>query len=369
MSLIRKLHNKEVTATVKEDGSAVTVGYDVKGEPYVSREGKVGVATERFYDAESISLEHPGVNAALYIAAKLWIHAKPAWTHGGRAGDSWNCEVVSSGLNVIEYDHTNLIFLHHLPNTEVFGDEGTPLTKMAFSKSMGNEIMVPTWFMNAYDQLDVHYVKRWASVRFVRKAELPDVSHIIKLLDHTICGFDHKHQYTAAEILQMKATSVPIADRASFLLLRDAMATKLKMALKYLESDPELKREGIVIKDGENLIKVVNHLFVEANQYQHAVRNCIKKRTFSNDFAKYFPTCPEPLINDVAKAWALDERTHVETHMLRVMLYTMRDHYVRAQHQKKLSDPTGLFDNRYPSHVHQSTLVAFKVAIESLNGF
>ncbi|MNC31925.1 hypothetical protein D3C75_802620 [compost metagenome] len=147
------------------------------------------------------------------------------------------------------------------------------------------------------------------------------------------------------------------------------MSASLISLVKNLETDPELKREGIVIKDGENLIKVVNPLFVAANQYQHAVRNCIKKRTFSNDFPKYFPTCPQPLISDVNKMWALPERTGVENHMLRVMLYTMQDHYVRAQHQKTLSDPTGLFDNRYPSHAHQATLVAFKVAIDSLNGW
>lgn len=368
MSLIRKIHNKEVTATVKEDGSAVTVGFDYRGEPYVSREGKVGVAAERFYDVADISLEHPGVNAALYIAAKMWIHASPKWTHGGQPGDSWNCEVVSAGLNVIDYKHTSLILLHPLTN-EVTKEISTPLSKMAFSKSMGIEIMVPTWFMNAYDKLDVHYVKRHASVRFVWDAELPDVSHIIKFLDGTIGSFDGKQQYTAAEILERKASTVPMDDRFAFTTLRDHFEQRIKSMAKELEHDPELKREGIVIKDGENLVKVVNPLFVQANQYQHAVRNCIKKRTFSNDFAKYFPTCPEPLINDVAKAWTFGELSVVEKHMLRVMLYTMQDHYTRAQHQKKLCDPTGLFDNRYPSHAHQATLVAFHAAIESLNGF
>ena len=373
MALIRKIHNKQVTATVKEDGSAITVGFDYRGEPYVSREGKVGVAAERFYDVADISLVHPGVNATLYIAAKMWIHSEKKWTIGGKPGDAWNCEVVSSGLNVIEYKHTSLILLHPLENS-VTGETSTPIEKMAFAKSMGEEIMVPTWFLNAYDQLDVQFVKRHASVRFVWNAELPDVSHIVKFLDSTIGSFDGKQQYTAAEILERNASTVPLNDRPAFITLRDHFEQRIKMMAKELEHDPELKREGIVIKDGENLVKVVNPLFVEANQYQHAVRNCIKKRTFSNDFAKYFPTCPEPLINDVAKAWkmAADEdhmTTHVENHMLRTMLYTMQGHYVRAQHLKKLCDPTGLFDNRYPSHVHQATLIAFKVAIESLNGF
>lgn len=371
MSLIRKLHNKEVTATVKEDGSAVTVGIDRDSALYVSREGKQGSTSERYYNCEDISLTQPGANAALYIAAKLWIESPRPWVIGGKPGDAWNCEVVSSGLNVIEYKHTSLIFLHPIEN-EVTKEISTPLTKMGFSKSMGIEIMVPTWFINNYDDLDVHFVKRHASVRFVWNAELPDVSHLIKLLDHTRCGFDRKREYSAAEILQRNASTVPIEDREAFTLLRDALATKLKMGLKYLESDPKLEREGIVIKDGENLVKVVNHLFVEANQYQHAVRNCIKNRTFSNDFAKYFPTCPQPLIDDIAKMWgvqAYGELSVVEKHMLRVMLYTMQDHYIRAQHQKKLSDPTGLYDNRYPSHAHQATLIAFHTAIESLNGF
>ncbi|MNE82447.1 hypothetical protein D3C80_1791700 [compost metagenome] len=131
-----------------------------------------------------------------------------------------------------------------------------------------------------------------------------------------------------------------------------------------------MKREGIVIKDGENLIKVVNPLFVVANQYQHAVRNCIKKRTFSTDFAKYFPTCPQPLIDHLHEAWSeVEDSDVVRRHMMRVMLYTMQDHYIRAQHCGKLNDPTGLFGNRYPSHAHQATLLSFKVAIESLNGF
>lgn len=358
-----------MTATVKEDGSAVTVGYNVKGEPYVSREGKVGVISERFYDAESICLEHPGINAALYIAAKLWIHAKPAWTHGGRPGDSWNCEVVSSGLNVIDYKHTALIFLHHLPNTEVFGDEGTPLTKMAFSKSMGNEIAVPTWSMNSYDQLELHYVERWAFVRFVQSAELPDVSSIIEFLDGTASRFG-----TNEAVLTIKLNQVPLDDREFVKGHRDIAIRRLQNYTRVLEHDPELKREGIVIKDGESLIKIVNHLFVLANQYQHAVRNCIKKRTFSNDFTCYFPTCPDTLIDHVNEGWKqlADEQhisTSVERHMLRVMLYTMRSCFERAQHMKRLNDPTGLFDNHYPAHAHQATLVAFKVAIESLNGF
>lgn len=363
MALIRKIHNKEVTATVKEDGSAVTVGLDYRGEPYVSREGKVGVAAERFYDVQDISLEHPGVNAALYIAAKMWIHASPKWIIGHKPGDAWNCEVVSSGLNVIDYKHTSLILLHPIEN-EVTKELSTPLNKMGHAKSMGVEIMVPTWFMNAYDQLDTGFVKRHASARFGWSAELPDVSKIIAFFKCEVGEFG-----TVESILSRTLKDVDSNKRIPFKAIRDSMAAAMINLVKNLESDPEMKREGVVIKDGERLLKVVNPLFVVANQYQHAVRNCIKKRTFSNDFAKYFPGCPEPLINDVAKAWAIEDRTHVENHMLRVMLYTMRDHYVRAQHQKKMNDPTGLFDNRYPSNAHQATLIAFKVAIESLNGF
>lgn len=363
MALIRKIHNKDVTATVKEDGSAVTVGFNYRGEPYVSREGKVGVAAERFYDVADISLEHPGVNAALYIAAKMWIHASPKWTIGGKPGDAWNCEVVSSGLNVIEYKHTSLILLHPIQNS-VTNEISTPLSKMGFSKSMGIEIMVPTWFMNAYDQLDVHYVKRHASVRFGWNAELPDVSKIIAFFKCEVGQYG-----TVESILSRKVTEVDSNHRIGFKTVRDSMSVTLLNLVKNLETDPEMKREGIVIKDGEKLIKVVNPLFVEANQYQHAVRNCIKKRTFSNDFTKYFPTCPESLVSDIAKAWPDAPDDRIQAHMLRVMLYTMQDHYIRAQHVKKMNDPTGLFDNRYPSHAHQATLVAFKVAIESLNGF
>ena len=373
MALIRKIHNKEVTATVKEDGSAVTVGIDSNGARYVSREGKVGIAVERFYCTSDISLEHPGVNAALYIAAKMWIESETKWAMGGKPGDAWNCEVVSSGLNVIEYKHTSLIMLHPIENS-VTKELSTPLSNMAFAKSMGEEIMAPTWFVNAYNHLDVHYVKRHASVRFVWSADLPDVSRIIKFLDSTKGSFDGKREYTAAEILERKATTVPVGDRFLFITLRDHFEQRIKTMTKELERDPELKREGIVLNDGGNLVKVVNPLFVEANQFQHGVRNCIKKRTFSNDFARFFPTCPEPLIKDVDEAWKMlaDEdhtSTYVEQHMLRVMLYTMQDHYIRAQHQKKLYDPTGISGNQYPSHAHQATLIAFKVAIESLNGF
>ncbi|MNR10225.1 hypothetical protein D3C85_1264620 [compost metagenome] len=181
---------------------------------------------------------------------------------------------------------------------------------------------------------------------------------------------DGKTNYgTAEQLLTSKLNQYPQELRETIKEYRDIFEVQLKNMTRVLEYDPALTREGIVIKDGENLVKVVNPLFVEANQYQHAVRNCIKKRTFSNDFAKYFPTCPQPLIDDVNKAWTFGELTVVEKHMLRVMLYTMEDHYIRAQHQKKLSDPTGLYDNRYPSHAHQATLVAFHAAIESLNGF
>lgn len=367
MALIRKIHNKEVTATVKEDGSAVTVGIDSDGARYVSREGKVGVATERFYHTSGISLEHPGVNTALYIAAKMWIESEKTWVIGGKPGDAWNCEVVSSGLNVIEYNHTSLIMLHPIENS-VTKELSTPLSKMAFAKAMGEEIMIPTWFMNAYDRLDVHYVKRHASVRFVWSADLPDVSKIIAFFKCEVEGFG-----TIESILSRKLTEVDSNVRIPFKAVRDSISTSLISLVKNLETDPEMEREGIVLNDGGNLIKVVNPLFVEANQFQHSVRNCIKKRTFSNDFARFFPTCPEPLIKDVDESWKMladDDHisTHVERHMLRVMLYTMRDHYVRAQHQKKLYDPTGIFGNQYPSHAHQATLIAFKVAIESLNG-
>lgn len=358
-----------MTATVKEDGSAVTVGIDSDGARYVSREGKVGVATERFYYTSGISLEHPGVNAALYIAAKMWIESEKTWVMGGKPGDAWNCEVVSSGLNVIEYKHTSLIMLHPIENS-VTKELSTPLSKMAFAKSMGEEIMVPTWFMNAYDQLDVHYVKRHASVRFVWNADLPDVSHVIEFLEGKRFNIPGNNE----TVLLSNLNTFPVADRETIKEIRDDLQDELKRHLWILEHDPELKREGIVLNDDGNLVKVVNPLFVKANQFQHAVRNCIKKRTFSNDFAQFFPTCPEPLINDVDKSWKMladDDHisTHVEQHMLRVMLYTMRDHYTRAQHQKKLYDPTGIFGNQYPSHAHQATLIAFKVAIESLNGF
>lgn len=368
---IHKIHNKEVTATIKEDGSAVTVGCDSDGRRYVSREGKVGVATERFYDKESISLEHPGVNAALYIAAELWIDRGHRWVVGEKVGDAWNCEVVSNGLNVIEYKHTSLVMLHPIENS-VTRQLSTPLNRMGFSKGMGVEIEVPVWSVDEYEQIALTMDKRHASVRFVWNAELPDVSHIVEFLSRTRGSYDGKKEYTAAEILERKASAVPVADREAFTTLRDAFATKLKMAVKYLESDPKLTREGIVLSDGENMVKVVNHLFVQANQYQHAVRNCIRKRTFSNDFASYFPTCPVSLISDIHKAWAVqndEERypTHVETHMLRVMLYTMRDHFIRAQHMKKLADPTGLYDNRYPEHAFNATMVAFKSSIDSLD--
>lgn len=369
---IRKIHNNEVTATIKEDGSAVTVGFDYRGERYVSREGKVGVATERFYDVQSISLEYPGVNAALYIAAQMWIERGKRWVLGGKPGDSWNCEVVSNGLNVIEYKHTSLVLLHPLRNSVSF-EESTPISNLGFSKSMGEEIDVPVWSVDEYELLNLTMEKRHASVRFVWNAELPNVDHIIEFLDRTRGSFDRKKEYTAAEIIVRKASTVPVEDRDAFVTLRDALATKLKMAVKYLESDPELTREGIVLSDGENLVKVVNHLFVQANQYQHAVRNCIKKRTFSNDFDQYFPSCPTSLISDIQKGWSKqidleNPPTHVETHMLRVMLYTMRDHFIRAQHMKKLSDPTGLYNNRYPEHAYNSTMVAFKTAIDSLDG-
>lgn len=368
---IRKIHNNEVTATVKEDGSAVTIGKDCRGERYVSREGKVGVATERFYDADSISLEHPGVNAALYIAAQLWINWGHRWVVGDKPGDAWNCEVVSNGLNVIEYDHTRLIMLHPIVNS-VTRQVSTPLNKMGFSKGMGVEIQVPTWSVDEYELLKLTMEKQHASVQFAVSTELPNVDHIIQLLDRTRGAFDCTKEYTASEIIQRKATSVRPADRHAFITLRDALATKLRLAVKYLESDPKLTREGIVLSDGENQVKLVNRLFVQANQYQHAVRNCIRKRTFSNDFAGYFPTCPKSLIDDIHKAWVAqnDEEkspTHVETHMLRVMLYTMRDHFIRAQHMKKLADPTELYDNRYPEHAFNATMVAFNAAIDSLD--
>lgn len=365
-SWIRKIHNNEVTATIKEDGSAVTVGLDYRGERYVSREGKVGVATERFYDKESISLEYPGVNAALYIAAQMWIERGHRWVIGAKPGDSWNCEVVSNGLNVIEYKHTSLVMLHPLRNSVTF-EESTPISKMGFSKGMGEEIEVPVWSIDEYELLKTTMDKRHASVRFAWNTELPKVDHIVRFLEgETSYG-------AVEEILTTKLNQVPADSREEFKTYRDFFEKELRVLAKNLGADIELKREGIVLKDGETLVKIVNPVFVVANQYQHAVRNCIKKRTFSNDFDKYFPTCPASLISDIQKGWSKQidietPPTHVETHMLRVMLYTMRDHFIRAQHMKKLDDPTGLYDNRYPEHAFNSTMVAFKTAIDSLDG-
>ncbi|MNC13049.1 hypothetical protein D3C75_607810 [compost metagenome] len=355
-----------MTATIKEDGSAVTVGCDSEGRRYVSREGKVGVATERFYDKESISLEHPGVNAALYIAAELWINRGHRWVVGDKPGDAWNCEVVSSGLNVIEYKHTSLVMLHPIQNSVTF-QESTPLNKMGFSKGMGVEIDVPVWSVDEYELIKLTMDKRHASVRFVWSAELPDVTSLHSFITK---NFDGR---TIEEILCTKASSIPIAERDKFIELRDGIELKVRRIVKHLESGPELDREGVVLKDGDTLVKLVNPLFVVANQYQHAVRNCIRKRTFSNDFARYFSTCPESLISDIHKAWAVQNSedrfpTHVETHMLRVMLYTMRDHFIRAQHMCKLRDPTGLYNNRYPEHAFNATMVSFKSAIDSLDG-
>lgn len=362
---IRKIHNKEVTATIKEDGSAVTVGCDSEGRRYVSREGKVGVATERFYDKLSISLEHPGVNAALYIAAELWINRGHRWVVGDKPGDAWNCEVVSSGLNVIEYKHTSLVMLHPIQNTVTY-QTSTPLNKMGFSKGMGVEIDVPVWSVDEYEQIALTMDKRHASVRFVWNAELPDVSDLYSFITR---NFDGR---TIEEILCTKATSIPADDRHEFISLRNGLEEKVRRLVKHIEGGSGLDREGIVLKDGETLVKLVNPTFVVANQYQHAVRNCIRKRTFSNDFASYFPSCPESLISDIHKAWAVQNSedrypTHVETHMLRVMLYTMRDHFIRAQHMSKLNDPTGLYGNRYPEHAYNATMVSFKTAIDSLD--
>lgn len=303
---------------------ALTVGISPNGHPFVSRESKVSKGAKRYFSVHECDAD--GVNPGLREAAALWCTDRVETILDEFKGFRWACEFVFPNHNVVQYSKSEIIVLFGLPN-EIDG---------------------------AISETDVIY-----SIPDVRRSSVvpcPDVTEIVQFLKSVDRG------RTNEDILSVNLSSVPVAERSALRSVRDFRSATFTNMTRQLEAGNGLFREGLVLDDGNELVKVVNPLFVVQNQFYHSVRNCIKKQTFSNTFGSFFPTCPSYCLDRVAELWK-QERTAVADSELEYHIFGMSVLYEDAQKNGLLNGP---ISRRYPEHIHNQTVAAFEAAISSL---
>lgn len=324
IQLIHKISQGEVTATVKEDGMALTVGISPNGQPFVSRESKVSKGAKRYFSV--LECQADGANQGLCEAAALWCTDDVQAVLGEFKGFRWACEFVFPNHNVVQYAKSEIIVLFGLPN-EIDG---------------------------TISETDlIHTI---LNVRESTVVPCPDVLEIVQFLKSVDRG------HTNEEILSVNLSSVPVAERSALRSVRDFRSATFTNMTRQLEAGNGLFREGLVLDDGEELVKIVNPLFVVQNQFYHGVRNCIKKQTFSNTFSSFFPTYPSYWLDRVTELWKL-ERCALADSELQYHIIKMRTFYEQAQENGQLNGPTS---RRYPEHIHNQTIAAFETVISSL---
>lgn len=354
VELIHKIHSKQATATVKEDGVALTVGVTSDGQRYISREGKEGTGTQYFCSADIPDVPQ---FTPFKVAAAIWFNA-----HGRHAirhcwgGDSWNVEVTYPGLNVIMYDDVRMTFLEPRVNT-VRGVMSTDPSELV--TTVKYDISYPHF--SSHDGRTIQRETRGAkaSVCVKQTVPVPDVSHIVTWLASPYDGG------TIADALTINLSKVKKADRPAIETHRAYFASSLRRMITKLTTPTNC--EGIVIDSGGKLVKIVPAWFVQVNQLQHAVRNCIKQRTFGSDFrryvTRYIPECPVSLIDDIHQLWKIPA-TADRNAELSSKLVELRTLYLTAHNSRPIQKdsthwtPTGA--------VHNSTLVEFASFIEQL---
>ena len=325
---VKKIQLNEVTATYKEDGVAFTVGVDAANRRFVSFEGKRTSPCEMFYDVtdfEDVPKNRP-IRAALSIW-KSWIGGRVA--NGARPGDRWNVELVGPELNIIQYRHFALIFLYPLSNS-VDKKPSTPIEDLVFEDHIA-DITVPLWRaekdLSRVFSVDEHHQ---AKIRRSTVARIPSFNAAFAFVD--------KHE---AELLSRKH-------------IHRETCNKFRKMVQIITSTFEgpLAEEGVVLRDRVgSMVKIVDPRFTLANQFAHAVRNCIKRRTFSNDYPSFFPSGAE-VVPYIERAWAEGDWKQVS-----VYLWALYHHYTQAQEHRQL-EILG-HQTRYNPQIHEQTMLEF----------
>lgn len=325
---IKKIQQNKVTATHKEDGVAFTVGIDATNRRYVSFEGKRTSPCEKYYDESDFedAPQNRPIRAAL-ATWKSWIGGRVA--NSARPGDRWNVELVGPELNIIQYRHFELVFLYPLINT-VDEKQSTAIEDLVFEDHIA-DITVPLWRAEA------------------------DLSRVFSV--------DEQHQATIrrssiARVPSFATAYAIVEEHEDELLSRKSIHQDLRLRFKRVVNihastfEGPFTEEGLVLRDDEdNMVKIVDHRFTLANQFAHAVRNCIKKRTFSNDYPSFFPSGAE-VVPHIEQAWAEEDWQKVS-----VCLWALYHHYTEAQKYRQL-EVLG-HQTRYNTQIHEQTMLEF----------
>lgn len=342
IEILRKIQAHDVTATVKEDGVAFTVGVDSTGRRYVSREGKQALF-ERYFSIGDVAAEPK--NSPLSVTVQLWCGRLGEFVNGYCAGDRWNVEYIGPELNVIDYDQPEIVLLFPLSN-ETTGQISTDITALDLPTD-SFLVKRPYWFTSNDGELRSAQLEELGSIRITSSAEIPEFVGALELLDRHFDGG------TIQDLLSINMNTVKKIDKASITAQRDYFSAWFKREVGNGMFHVSRRREGIVLNVDGELTKLVAPNFVETNQFFHAVRNCIKRRTFSKEYTKYFPTCPPALLESIDELW----KSGKDHNMLIRRISELRAIYEHAQRFKLLAGPFNM--KWYPDTVHTQTMVEF----------
>lgn len=345
IDLIRKIHEGAVKVSIKEDGVAVTVGITAGGSPYVSREGKEGTGSRYF---RSLDVPDAPQYDGIHAAAQIWFSPIGQMLRQTAVyGDRWNVEVTYPDLNVIEHKTAKLTILYSLPNER----DGQTSTEINFWSLPSMPLEFRRRFSYDGRGFGTESTTIEATIRPKRMLRVPSVAHVIDELENPFDGG------SVEDVLLVNLNQIPKADRAGIKTLRSYFERRIARTIEHISMPSDC--EGIVIDNGTELVKIVPSTFVEQNQFDHAVRNCIRRRTFATDFPKMLPSIPTTLIETIDRLWKTSDRC-----MLVASIGELRKHYLMAQAQGLLKGPGG--QKRYKHHVHNQTLVEFASFLNQL---
>lgn len=333
----------------------MTIGITPDGHRFISREGKEGHG-ERYLTRDDIPTLPKFTPFS--VAAAIWFGPLGDTIHLDCVpGDCWNVEITYPGVNVIPYRDASITFLTPLVN-ETTGDISTNPNELNCG-----ELATIEYIQHRSDDgltIQQHNIEQTASIRCKRSVNLPDVSNIVEWLAEPHDGG------TIEDVLVINLNKVKKCDRPTIQTHRAYYTSRLNSLLTDIQIDAD--GEGIVVDVGGLLVKIVPHWFVESNQIQHAVRNCIKKRTFGTKYQQYvtayIPNCPMGMVNMIERLWEKPECRDRNV-ALAACINQLRILFLKAYHSGAVTGDPATWANA--ADTHNSTLVEFATFIEQLD--
>lgn len=381
------LSKGHVEAAVKYDGVAMTLGVDQLNRPYVSREGKEGKDL-RYYSIAEVPV---GPQYAAYqIAAHSWFHplsqayvdAISSFGHDV----AWNVEVVFPNVNVIYYKDISIVFLCQATTS-------TPTIPHEYLHDRFVDIEVinkrydPVYILRreypcsfVSGNLEVSIIEEYQPVFFQvavslnsqEISQIIDVNYIFEWLHTRDVLTDYPYQ----SILTANLSLFNPQKRTEIAARRAELTDEFRLVVRnsYIENPDIETVEGYVLTnilhDSIEPVKIVYDRYVIANQKLHAIRNCVKKRTFNTDanILSHVPYVDPELYHSIQLLWkklkaqneelaseCVIEATKME---LEGRLRTLLNTYVN--HEAKRLDLPSM------RSIHSRNLITFALAFKEL---